>query len=198
MLLPFVQLEYAGRIGLADGRYVVRQPRGEPAAASPEQVLVVQTLGAAHPDRGKRRRPRRTQPVESPPQIPDVPVTRVTVAISASFEDRAEAQRWLKEIAADPQRRAERLREALAVLNRGLDALREAAEDPLVQGASLNAALSMRIGYGSGDQLADGLWTEAQEMPPAPAPRHADLDAQRRAALGLAGTDPDAEPDMDE
>lgn len=157
----------------------------------------MQTLGAAHPDRGKRRRPRRARAVDSPPQIPEVPVTRVTVAIGASFEDRAEAQRWLKEIAADPKRRADRLRQALAVLNRGLDALREAAEDPLVLGASLNAALSMRIGYGSGDQLAEGHWTEAREMPPAPSPRHADLDAQRRAALGLAGSDPDAEPGLD-
>lgn len=178
---------------------MVREPLGEPAAAAtPEQVLVVQTLGAAHPDRGKRRRPRRTKAADSPPQIPDVPVTRVTVAAGAQFEERIEAQRWLKEIAADPERRAERLREALAVLNRGLDALREAADDPLVQGASLSAALSMRIGYGSGEQLADGLWTEAEEMPPAPAPRHADLDAQRRAALGLAGTDPDAEQGLDE
>ncbi|MFN2612876.1 MAG: hypothetical protein ABR536_05855, partial [Solirubrobacterales bacterium] len=157
------------------------------AARVAERVMVVQTLGSPHPDRRKRLRPRRTKTVDSPPAIPDVPLTRVTVTTGTSFADQAEAQRWLKEIAADPERRLERLREALAILNRGLGALRGAAEDPLVHDVSLSAALSMRLGYGSGDQLADGRWTEARELPPAPSPRHADLDAQRRAALELAG-----------
>jgi hypothetical protein len=202
MLLSFVQFEHPGRLGLSDGRYVIRDPAaGEFAAgkATPDRVLVVQTLGAPHPDRSKRRRPRRTRAAESPPQIPDVPVTRATVAQSTPFGDEAEAKQWLTDLAADPKRRAESAREGLDVLNRALDTLRRAAEDPLVGDASFHHALVIRVGYGSGEQLADGAWTQARELPPSPVPRHHDLDAQRRAALELAGKDPDAnEDDEDE
>jgi hypothetical protein len=160
-------------------------------------VLVVQTLGTPHPDRRRRRR-RRAKTVESPAELAEVPVARCTVALGTPFGGEQEAARWLEEIGADPKRRAERVREALAVVNRGLDALRRAAEDPLVNDASLAAALAIRIGYGSGEQLADGHWAEALQLPATGAARHEDLDAQRRAALELAGIDPDADPPGDE
>ncbi len=171
----------------------------EGASSPPEQVLIVQTLGAPHPERRKaRRRPRRAKPVESPPPLPEVAVSRVTVVLSTPFDDPVKAKQWLDETAGDPQARAERAREALDVLNRGLDALREAAEDPLVHPASFHAAIAVRLGYGSGEQLADGHWTEARDLPAAPHARHEDLDAQRRAALQLAGIDPDAVPVEDD
>ena len=63
----FVQLELAGRIGLPEGRYLVRE-------GDAERVLIVQELDAPPP----RRRRRRARPVE-PAEPEQVPVTRVTV-----------------------------------------------------------------------------------------------------------------------
>jgi len=64
----FVQLELAGRIGLPEGRYLVREDDSE-------RVLVVQELDAERPQRRGRRRARPVDPGE-PEQVP---VTRVTV-----------------------------------------------------------------------------------------------------------------------
>jgi hypothetical protein len=136
--------------------------------------------------------------VDSPPAIPEVPVTRATIANSKPFKDDAEAKGWLKQVAADPKRRAEHAREGLDVLNRALETLRRAAEDPLVGDASFHHALVIRLGYGAGEELADGAWTEARELPASPSPRHHDLDAQRRTAIQLAGRDPDAVEEEDE
>ena len=158
-------------------------------------MLVVQTLGAPHPSRGRGRRSRRAKRADSPPAVPDVPVSRCTVADSSPLGDESEAKAWLKKTGGDPKARADYATAALAVLNRGLEALREEAEDRLVAEASFHHALAVRIGFGTGEQIADGQWTDAVELPPTPTPRHHDLEAQRRAALRLAGTDPDAEED---
>jgi hypothetical protein len=157
-----------------------------------ERVLVVQTLGAPHPSQKRRKRgPGRAKKASSPPEIPDVPVTRSTLADSTPFAGEAEAKRWLKTVTGSPKRRADHAREALDVLNRALETLRRHSEDPLVGDASFHHALVVRIGYGSGEQLADGEWAEAREMPSSPTPRHADLDAQRKTAIELAGREPD-------
>jgi hypothetical protein len=157
-----------------------------------ERVLVVQTLGAAHPSQKRRNRgPGRAKKASSPPPVPEVPVTRATVADSKPFEGESEAKAWLKAVTGNPKRRAEHARDALDVLNRALETLRRHSEDPLVGDASFHHALIVRIGYGSGEQLADGEWTEAREMPSSPTPRHADLDAQRKTAVELAGREPD-------
>ncbi len=156
---------------------------------------MVQTLGAPRPGRLRSRRPRKAKPVDSPPGTPEVPVSRCTVADSAPLGDETAAKAWLKKTGGHPKLRAELATEALAVLNRGLDALREAAEDPLVPEASFHHSLAVRIGFGTGEQIADGQWTEARELPPTPSARHEDPEAQRRAALKLAGSDPDDEED---
>ena len=48
-------------------------------------------------------------------------------------------------------------------------------------------ALAIRIGYGTGDQLADGRWTEAEQLPPPPASRRDKLDPQEQVARALSG-----------
>jgi hypothetical protein len=154
----------------------------------------VQTLGSGHPDRKRGgRRSRRVKAVSSPPSTPDVPVTRATVADSEPFEDEAAAGAWLKALARDPKARAAKARIGLDVLNRALETLRRHADDPLVGDASFHHALVIRIGYGIGEEVADGAWTAAHELPSSPSPRHADLDAQRKTAIELAGRDPEAE-----
>jgi hypothetical protein len=117
-------------------------------------------------------------------------VTRVTVAGSTPFEGEPEAGAWLEGIARDTKRRAATAREALALLNRALDALRRAAEDPAVREVGLSGALAIRVGYGTGDELADGRWTAARQLPDPPPPRHLELDPQKAVADELAGRKP--------
>ena len=80
MLIRFIQFDFAGRLGLADGRYLAR---GQ-AEDESDRVLIVRTFGAPHPESRLRRR--RTKPVTSPANPETVPVTRVTVASSDPFE----------------------------------------------------------------------------------------------------------------
>jgi hypothetical protein len=50
-------------------------------------------------------------------------------------------------------------------------------------------AMATRIGYGSGEQVADGDWEEARELPPPELKRSMLLTPQQRLAALLAGRD---------
>jgi hypothetical protein len=173
----FVQLELAGRIGLPEGRYLVRD--GEV-----DRVMIVQELDAPRPQRRGRRRPRPVAPGE-PEQVP---VTRVTVT-GVSFENTASGAAWVKRTIADRDRAAKELRDATRIVNRALAALRAEARDPLVQEIGVTKALAVRLGHGTGDELAEGRWTEAAQMPPPHRGRLDDVDPQSRVAAVLAGRD---------
>jgi hypothetical protein len=173
---PFVQLELAGQIGLPDGRYLARE-------GDSEHVLIVQTLGAPRPGGRRRRRP---QPVD-PGDPEGVPVTRVTVAAARELDGKREAEAWLEAATGDAEGRAAEVRSATRLINRALNALRAEARDPLVQDIGATRALAVRIGYGTGEQLADGSWTEARELPPPRRGRLEDVDPQTRVAAVLSG-----------
>jgi hypothetical protein len=64
----------------------------------------------------------------------------------------------------------------LDVLNRAVHRFRLVIADPYVSPVGRHQALVARIGYGAGEQVADGLWTEAHELRPA-------LHRQRRARV---------------
>ena len=132
----------------------------------------------------RRRRARR---VESPGHPETVPVTRVTVASAERFEGEPAAGSWLESTAEDPERRVAEAKSAVALVNRALAAVREAAEDPLVHDVGASQALAVRIGYGTGDEVADGRWTDARQLPPPPTPRRASLDPQQHVAEVLGG-----------
>jgi hypothetical protein len=176
MMLPFVQLEFAGEIGLPEGRYVSRAEAGE-------EVLVVQLPGA--PRAGKRRRRGR---VGSTSETESVPITRVTV-VSAQRLEPKQAERWLAEVSGDPEARTRQVRSATRLLNHALHALRAAARDPLIQDVGASRALALRIGFGTGEQVADGRWTEARQLPPPPRSRREEIDPQQRIAAVLGGRD---------
>jgi len=111
------------------------------------------------------------------------------VASSDPFDGEAAAERWLDTTAEDPERRVAEAKAAVALLNRALAAVREAAEDPLVHDVGASTALAIRIGYGSGDDLVEGRFTEARQLPPPPTPRRASLDPQQHVAEVLGGGD---------
>jgi hypothetical protein len=173
----FVQLELAGRIGLPEGRYLVRDGEAE-------RVLIVQELDAPRPQRRGRRRPRPVAPGE-PEQVP---VTRVTVT-GLAFDDASSGSAWLKQTISDRERGTQELRDATRIVNRALNAVRAEARNPLVQEIGVTKALAIRLGHGTGDELAEGRWTEASELPQQRRGRLDDVDPQSRVAAVLAGRD---------
>jgi hypothetical protein len=181
-----VQAELPWALGPPEGRYVVRGHAGEPT-----HVLVVTPLGAARARTqsrggGRLRRHRRRQAAPEPPAT-DVPVTRVTLVAAAPFESGAEAERWLR--GADGEAEAG---DAFAVLARVLHAHRIATADPAVREPARDQALVVRIGLGEGEEVAEGRWREAVELPPprrARSGRAAALRPQERLAALLAARD---------
>lgn len=162
---------------MPEGRYLVRE--GER-----QRVLIVQELGAERPGRRGRRRAKRVEP-SAPEQVP---VTIVTVT-GEQLADARQGSEWLSTTMADGERARAEVRSATAVVNRALSALRAAAQDPLVQEIGASRALAVRIGHGSGDELAEGRWTEARELGQPPRRRLDDVEPQSRVAAVLAGRD---------
>jgi len=142
----------------------VREGAGEPAS----HVLVLATLGAPERWRLRDRRGRAAAP-EPPPAL--VTTTRATV-VDAEPSSRADAERWLAAAG------TEEASAALAVVVRAVRAHRVAAADPSLRDPSLPQALAIRVGCGAGEQVADGRWSSARELPP---PR----TGRRRRAAGL-------------
>jgi hypothetical protein len=179
-LFRFVQLEVPWPLGPADGRYVVRGHAGEAA----DHVLVLATLGAPQRRLLARGRERAAEPV--PPPTP-VSTGRATVIPAAPLEGHEAAREWLERA----DREAE-LAAALAVLERALHSHRVAAADPGVRSVGRAAALVARLGFGEGEEVAEGRWTEAVELA-APRPGRqrgeAALRPQERLAALLGGRD---------
>ena len=162
---------------MPEGRYLVREDDAE-------RVLIVQELDAPRPQRRGRRRPR---PVD--PGVPgQVPVTRVTVT-GVSLADPGSGSAWLRETLRDRQRGNQELRDATRIVNRALNALRAEARDPLVQEIGATKALAVRLGHGTGEELAEGRWTEASELARPRRGRLDDVEPQSRVAAVLAGRD---------
>lgn len=160
-LLPFAQLDLPGRLGPGDGRYLLRSD-GEPDA-DPD-VLVVTTLAAPRAA-GPRLRRSRAQDVAGDPEPPPLPLTRITVIRPRPFGDGAAAERWLERVCGDRDLAAALAAEAIARLNRALHAHRTAAGDPTVADVDASRAVAIRFGFGTGDEVADGRWRHAKELP---------------------------------
>lgn len=187
-IFPFVQLDLTARYGVAAGRYPVRpagEPRGEPIA-----VLVVATVDAPVGP-ARRRRRSRPKPVEATPGVPTVEISRLTVIrADARFAGETEAATWLKELKGSEEELDAEVVAGLAVINRAMHAQRAAAHDPSVPDVVAERALVVRVGYGSGDALAEGKWAEALEVPPTSEKRGRRVDAlrpQERIARVLGG-----------
>jgi len=157
-----VQLELAGRTALEDGRYPLR----EDAGAEPLGVLIVQADQApgagARPRRRRRERPRPADPAAEPQAVP---VTRVSIVEAEPFAGAEAARRWLGEVSADADRRESEVAAAIAIANRALHASSLAAAEPAGPQVARSSAIAVRIGYGTGDEVAAGRWTEAVEVP---------------------------------
>jgi hypothetical protein len=159
----FLQLEFPWELGPPDGRYLLRA--GEQADA--EHVVVLGTHGAKRhpPPRGALRiaAPRsgaRRRPVEAEPEPAPVATARATIVDPVSVSAERQAKAWLAELDGEREVLA-----AVAVLNRVLHLHRIAAADGYQHEVSPEQALSIRAGWGEGEQVADGVWTHAVELP---------------------------------
>jgi len=168
-LFLFIQLEFPWALGPSDGRYLLRAlPDSEP-----ERVVVLGTLGAARASTVRRasarRRPRAR--IEATPEPTPVSTARATIVDPIPLSAERQAHAWLSDLDVERESLA-----AAAVLNRVLYAHRIASADPYVHEVSPGQALVIRAGWGEGEQVADGRWLYARELP-LPAPRK-----QRRVA----------------
>ena len=158
-----MQWEFPGRLGPPPGRYVVRRFAGDEV----REVIVVSDVDAP------RRRGRR-----EPAGI--VPVTRVTVIDASPLED-DHAAAWLRGPTCGTRRRSRAWWPPTA-----------SPRETLPGDADPTRALAVRVGYGSGDQVAEGEWTDVRELevPERPEPRRRSKHRpmERLAAL-LAGRD---------
>jgi hypothetical protein len=130
-------------------------------------VVVLATLGAPECRVLGRRRARAAPP--APPPAP-VTVTRATVIGARPFRRDRDAGPWLRTADLEAEAAA-----ALAVLNRVLHLHRTAAADPHAREVAREQALVARVGVGASEQVAEGRWEQAVELPPQR------RDARRRA-----------------
>jgi hypothetical protein len=167
-------------LGPHDGRYLRRQSPD----AEPEHVVVLRTLGAPQRRLLGRRRARTVDDAEPEP----VPTSRATIVRAKPFESEAEADAWLDSTRDDSD---EAVAAATRELNFVLRSHRAAAVDPYARDVGAEHALVIRLGYGEGEQVADGRFGRAVELPKEPRKRKRGeaLAPQERLAAILGGRD---------
>ena len=176
----FVQWEFAGRLGPDPGRYPVRRFAGDDV----REIVVIGGLEA--PRRALVSKRRRAKAVSEPGESL-VEVTRATVIDATPMYEPEAAEAWLEEAAG--ARAEEVVAGALAVLNRAVAGHRISAADPLLPDADPARALVTRVGYGPGEQVAEGQWEAARELPVRRDRRARALVPQQRLAALLGGRD---------
>jgi hypothetical protein len=175
----FVQWEFAGRLGPDPGRYPVRLFAGDDV----REIVVIG--GYEAPRRSLLPRRRRRAHSEREPSVEPVEVTRATVVDATPLYDRDAAEAWLERAVGDEDTVAH----ALVVLNRAVAGHRVASADPLLADADPGRALVTRVGYGLGEQVAEGTWEAARVLPAPPERRRRALVPQQRLAALLSGRD---------
>jgi hypothetical protein len=153
----FVQLEFGFRLGPEDGRFLLRRE----AASDVEGILVLTTLGAPQRRFLSGRKGRDVSDAEPEP----VSTYRATVTRPSPFGETAEAEAWLTGLRGDSDAADAEVDAAVSMLNRAIHAHRASRADPYARDVSADAALVVRIGYGPGDAVADGLFEQAWELP---------------------------------
>ncbi|MGI8579907.1 MAG: hypothetical protein ACR2K9_05100 [Solirubrobacteraceae bacterium] len=152
-LFSFVQFEFPWALGPPDGRYVLRGPADD----GPRGVLVLSTLGA--PERRTLLGRRRGREAPEEPEPTPVVTARATVIVAEPLDGQEDGIRHTKS-AGEPEAQA-----ALRELATAIAAHRLAATDPHVVEPALEQALVVRVGYGSGEEVAEGQYTSARELP---------------------------------
>jgi len=141
------------QLGPPDSRYLLRDP-GTPDGP-PSHIVVLATLGAVQ-RRRLARHSRKTAPEPDPTPVTTTRATVIDVGRPAESED--ESRSWLQSAGEDV------IEAALAVLNRALHAFRVITADPYLHPVGRTQVIVARLGYGLGEQVAEGQWTAAREL----------------------------------
>jgi hypothetical protein len=150
-----VQFDFPGALAVPDGRYLARENDGE-------RVLAIETLGAPPPPRRRRRRPKEAEAASDPAPLA---LTRITaIRANEPFDSEAGAAEWLEEAAGSEDSIDAVVGEGLDLLNRALHAQAVASADPLGTELRASAAVSIRVGHGSGKEVAAGRFAAAREV----------------------------------
>jgi hypothetical protein len=150
-----VQFDFAGKLAVPDGRYLARD-------GAAQQVLVVETAGAPPPSRRRRRRPKESDADRKPGPLP---LTRITaVRAQEPFASEEEADSWLERTIAAEDEIDAAIADGLRLLNRALHAHATASADPLWAELRAENAATVRIGLGSGKEVAASRFTTAREV----------------------------------
>jgi hypothetical protein len=173
-----VQWEFPGPLGPEAGRYVLRRYAGD----DPRHIVVIGSVGAGRPRRRNRRRPRAAPPGAA---AEGASLTRATVITTDPLPEDG-ARDWLRRAVED---REATVGEALVLLNRAISGHRLSALDAYVGEVHEAQALATRVGYGSGEQVAEGDWEDAVELPPLRERRSVLIAPQQRLAALLSGRD---------
>jgi hypothetical protein len=120
--------------------------------------------------------------------VEPVPTSRATIVRATPFDSTDEADAWLDATASDND---DAVSVAARELNFVLRSHRAAASDPYARDVRADHALVVRLGYGEGEQVADGRFGRAVELPREPPKRKRDeaLAPQERLAAVLGGRD---------
>lgn len=150
----------------------------------------MQTIAAPPRPSRRRRRPRGSEAGAPPTELP---LARAT-AIRAfePYDGPEEAGVWLATATVNETAVDKALDAGIALLNDALHAQAVASADPHLATISPERAVAVRLGYGSGDQIADGAFSEAREVDVAAAGsprrrRQEELRPQERVAAILRG-----------
>ena len=150
----------------------------------------MQTIAAPPRPSRRRRRPRGSDAAAPPPELP---LARAT-AIRAfePYDGAEEAAVWLASATVNEDAIDAAVEAGTALLNEALHAQAIASADPHVATLAPERAIAVRIGYGSGEQIADGAFSEAREVDVAAAGsprrrRQEELRPQERVAAILRG-----------
>ncbi|MQA76327.1 MAG: hypothetical protein GEU88_18705, partial [Solirubrobacterales bacterium] len=150
-------------------------------------MLVVRVQGAPPPPRRRlgRAKPKRVDPDA---EQPTVPLTTLTAIPAEPLGDGEAAERWLERVRADDDAIGEQLSAALTLINGAVHAHRAAVLDPHLADVGAEHALAVRIGFGGGDELADGRFERAIDVPTSTRRRRGEaLRPQERVAAVFAG-----------
>jgi hypothetical protein len=150
----------------------------------------VQTIAAPPRPSRRRRRPKDTEAAATPAELPLARATAVRAF--EPYDSAAEAAAWLARATVNEAEIDAVVDTGTALLNDALHAQAIAAADPHVATLSPDRAIAVRLGYGSGDQIADGAFSEAREVDVSAAGsprrrRQEELRPQERVAAVLRG-----------
>jgi hypothetical protein len=154
-------------------------------------VIVLATMGAP-PRKLFGRGGRKGAVVSSAEEAAAVPVARATFIHAEALASAEEGERWLARLRGDAAALDAEVEGAARELNAVLRAHRAATADPYVREVRRSMANAVRVGYGSGDLVADGKFAAALELPEEARRRGRAADAMaplERLAAVLSGTE---------